>query len=103
MVAPVVTVFSTTPTTILLSWTSSGSVVNRYVIIWERDTSGECAGNDIDMAIILNGSTSYIIYGLEEHSSYTVTVTATNTAGTEISDSVSAITREAGKGQYMIR
>ena len=90
---------TTTSTTIQLSWTSAGLVVNRYVIIWKRDTSGECSGSDTDLAIISNGSTTYIIYGLEEHISYSITVTATNTAGSEVSDPVSGITKEAGKKQ----
>ena len=70
--------------------------MNRYEIIWERDISGECSENDMDMAIVFNGSNTHIIYGLEENSSYSITVTATNAAGSEVSDPVSGITKEAG-------
>ena len=95
---PLVSVDSTIATTISLSWTSAGSEVDSYEVMWERDTSGECPDEDEGSAIITDGSTSYTITGLEEDSSYTITVTATNAAGSAASDPVTGMTGEAGEG-----
>ena len=46
--------------------------------------------------IITGGSTSYTITRLEEDSNYTITVTATNAAGSAVSVPVTRMTREAG-------
>ena len=96
--APVVSVGSTAATTISLSWTSAGSVVDSYEVVWERDTSGECSDEDVGSDTITDGSTSYTITGLEEDSSYTITVNATNAAGSAVSDPVTGMTGEAGEG-----
>ena len=98
MAAPVVTVGSTTPTTISLTWTSAGSQVDSYEVMWERDTSGECPDLDDDSATISGSSTTYIISELEEDSNYIIPVTATNTAGSAVSVLVTAMTGEAGEG-----
>ena len=95
--APMVMVNSTTATTISLSWSSAGSVVDSYEVMWERDTSGECPDEDEGSATITDGSTSYTITGLEEDSSYIITVNATNDAGSAISVSVTEMTEEAGE------
>ena len=90
---PSVSVNSTTATTISLSWSvPSGSVVDSYEVMW---TSEECP-DDVDegSATITDGSTSYTIENLREGSSYTITVTATNSAGTGPSDSETAETEE---------
>ena len=65
-------------------------------MMWERDTSGECPDEDEGSATITDGSTSYTITGLEEDSSYTITVTATNAAGSAVSDPVNAKTKIIG-------
>ena len=91
-----VTVNSMSATTISLSWTSAGSVVDSYEVMWERDTSRECPDEDEGRATITDGSISYTITGLEEDSSYTITVNATNAAGSAVSDPVTGMTREAG-------
>ena len=91
-------VYSTSATTISLSWTSAGS----YEVMWERDTSGECPDEDEGSATIADGSTIYTIIGLEEDSSYTITVTETNAAGSAVSDPVTGMTGEAGEGDYYI-
>ena len=45
--------------------------------MWETDDIGGCSGgSDMNSTIITDGSTSYNIMGLEEDSSYTITVTA---------------------------
>ena len=52
-------------------------------------------------ATITDGSTRYTITGLEEASSYTITVTATNAAGNAACDPVSIVTEKVGK-QYVL-
>ena len=82
---------STTATTISLSWSvPSGSVVDSYEVMWEGDGARSST-------TITDGSTSYTITGLEEDSSYTITVTATNAAGSAPSYRVTIVTEEAGK------
>ena len=66
---------------------------------WERDTSAECPDVDEGSATITDGSTSYIITGLEEDSSYIITVAATNAAVSTVSVPVTAMTGEAGEEQ----
>ena len=53
---------------------------------------------DVGNTTITDGSTCYSITELEEHSNYTITVTASNAAGSAISDPVTRMTMEAGKG-----
>ena len=73
-------------------------MVESYEVIWQRDTSGECSDEDEGNATINDGSISYDIMGLEEDSSYTVIVTATNIAGgSAVSDAVTVMTLEAGE------
>ena len=96
--APMVELHSRAATTISLSWTSAGSEVDSYEVMWERDTSGECPDEDQNSTIVIGGSTSYTITGLEEDSSYTITVTATNTVESAVSDPVTGMTGEAGEG-----
>ena len=87
----------TTATSISLSWSvPSGSAVDSYEVMWQRDTSGECSDEDEGSTTITDGSTSYDIMGLEEDSSYTITVTATNVAGRS-TDRVTEMTLEAGE------
>ena len=96
---PSAIVSSTTATSISLAWSvPSGSVVDSYEVVWERDTSGECPDEDEGSATITDGSTSYTITGLEEDSSYTITVTATNADGSAASDPITGMTGEAGEG-----
>ena len=93
-----VMVNSTTPTTISLSWTAANGTADSYEVMWERDTSGECPDVDEGSATISGSSTSHTISGLQEDSNYTITVTATNTAGSAVSVPVTAVTWEAGEG-----
>ena len=69
------------------------------MVIWERDTSEECSDEDVGNSTVTDGSTSYSIGNLEEGSSYTITVTATNAAGSVVSDPVMGVTEEVGEGQ----
>ena len=94
---PSVSVDSTTATTISLSWTvPSGSVVDSYEVMWQRDTSGDCPDEDEGSMSITDGSTSYMITGLEEDSSYSITVEAMNSIGMATSNTATGMTQEAG-------
>ena len=94
---PSVTVDTTTATSISLYWTSAGSEVDSYGVMWQRDTSGECPDEDEDSISLTDGSTSYDIMGLEEDSSYSITVTASSAADSVVSNTVTAMTPEAGE------
>ena len=87
-----VTVDTTTATSFSLSWTSAGSNVDGYEVMW---TSNECP-SDVDESSATITETSYIIEGLREGTSYTITVSTTNSAGTLPSDTVTADTQELG-------
>ena len=71
-------------------------------MIWEKDTSGKCPDVNEGSATITGGSTSYTITGVEEDSSYTITATASNTAGSAVSVPVTAMTGKVGEGQCEI-
>ena len=89
---PVISVVSTTATSITLSGgVPSDSVADSYEVMWERDISIGCSDED-------EGSATSIgeITGLHEDSSYTITVTASNSAGSS-EDTVTAMTMEAGE------
>ena len=74
-------------------------MVTSYEVMWERDTSLKCTGfSDVGSTTITDGSTSYDITGLEEDSTYSITVTASNSAGSSVvSNTVTAMTMEAGE------
>ena len=90
---------TTTTTSITISWTSDDPMVTSYVVMWERDTSIKCTSfSDIDSTTITDGSTSYDITELEEDSTYSITVTASNSPGSSaVSNTVTAMTMEAGE------
>ena len=94
-----ISVHSTTATTITLSGgVPSDSVADIYEVMWQRDTSIGCSDEDEGNTTITDGSTSYDIMGLEEDSRYTITVTASNSAGSSaVSSTVTAMTLEAGE------
>ena len=86
---------SVTSTTIPLTWTSAGSVVNRYDVEWRYD--GECSGVRGDRARVAGTMTSYTIEILEEYIAYSITVTATNDVGSAVSEVATVRTSEAGE------
>ena len=94
---PVVMADSTTVTSISLSWTTGGSEGVSYTVVWQRDASGDCSdelqGNDT----ITDGSTNYDIVNLEEDSSYSIEVTASNAIGNETSETIPEMTLTAGE------
>ena len=90
-----VDITSVTSTTIPLTWTSAGSVVNSYVIVWRYD--GECSGVRGGRGTVAGDMTSYTIEGLEEYITYSITVTATNDVGSAVSQVATVRTSEAGE------
>ena len=98
---PRIDMTSTNATSISISGSvPSGSMVTSYEVMWQRVTSGECPDEDEGNTIITGGSTSYLreIIGLEEDSSYTISVTAVNVVGSSVvSETVTAMTEEAGE------
>ena len=92
-----VMVDSTTLSTISLSWTASSGVVDSYDVMWERDISEKCPVVDEGSASITGGSTSFTITRLWGGSSYTITVTATNAAGSAVSSLVTVMLAKAGE------
>ena len=93
---PQVTKGTTTSTSIALSWTSAGSEVDSYEVMW---TSDVCT-DDVDEGSATITETSYIIEDLREGTSYTITVSVTNSAGASPSDSVTGETEELGICNY---
>ena len=95
-----VSVYSDTTTSITISLNVvTGSVVTRYEVMWQTDDVRGCSGDsDMDSATITDGSTSYNITELEEDSTYSITVIASNAAGSSaVSNTVTAMTMEAGE------
>ena len=96
-----ITVDSMATTTITISGgVPSGSVADSYEVEWRTNDIGGCSGgSDSGSVTITDGSiTSYDITGLEEDSIYSITVTASNSAGSSgFSSAVTAITMEAGE------
>lgn len=80
---------------ISLSWSVSiDSVVTSYEVIW---ISGDCPG-DVDEGNSTTTATSYTIDDLRAGRRYNISVSATNSAGTSSSDTVTAETTEQGTG-----
>ena len=87
-----ISVDSTTATSITLSGgVPCGSVADSYEVMWERDTSIGCSDEDEGSATSIGEITD-----LQEDSVYTITVTASNSAGSS-EDTVTAMTLEAGE------
>ena len=95
---PIINATSITATSISLSWSVPyGTVVTSSKVMWQRDTSGECPDEDEHSTTTTDNSTSYDVIGLEEDSSYSINVTVTNIAGSTVSNTITAITLEAGE------
>ena len=65
---------------------------------WQRVTTGDCDDEDEGSATLVGGSmTSYTVTGVQEDSNYTITVTASNSIGDEVSESITGETMTAGE------
>ena len=94
-----IVILDATTVAIPISWKSAGTENVSYEVMWETDDIGGCSGgSDMNSTTVTDGSTSYIIMGLEENTIYTITVTAFNSVGSSaVSNTVTAITRKAGE------
>ena len=106
-----VTVYPTVPSAAVFSGTSpsstaititgsvsSGTVVTRFEVRWQRDTSVGCSYENEGTIFVDGPFSSYQISGLEPGNRYTITVTVSNTAGTApASNSVTETTLETGR------
>ena len=98
-----VSVSTVTSSNITVQWGTVDCIhrngdITGYEVLWQRDISGECSDEDEGSVTITGDSTNYDIMGLEEDSSYSISVTASNAAGSsEVSSTVTAMTLEAGE------
>ena len=101
--APILVAGTVTATSISLSWTSSGSEDVSYEVMWQTDDIGGCSGgSDTNRVTITNDSTNYDMMGLEEDSSYTITVIASNPAGSSaLSNTIAIMTLQAGESSRL--
>ena len=94
---PVVAAKLITSTTIQLSWSSSGSMLNSYEVMWQKTASRKCHEKDTDNGSTTVFSTSYNVTGLDEDSRYIFTVKAIDATGSNaLSIPITAVTMEAG-------
>ena len=93
---PSITTINLSSTSISLSWSvPSGSVVTSYEVMW---TSGECPGGVLSGSTTISGSSvSHTITGLRGDTTYTIIVTAYNSAGNNSIKSLTRDTREHGE------
>ena len=92
-----------TATTITISWTSAGSEDVSYVVMWETDDVGGCSGfSDMDSTTITDGSTSYNITELEEDSTYSITVIASNIVNSVNSEAINGMTQETSESIFIV-
>ena len=91
-----VTLDTVGPFTATISWAGSGSVVDSYEVNWQRDISRECGDEHEDSTTINGSDTHSEITNLFGNSVYSVTVTASNSAGTAASTALLISTSEAG-------
>ena len=93
----------TTTTTITISWTSAGSEGVSYEVMWQTDNVGGCSGgSDTGNANIIDDSTSYDIIGLEEDSTYSITVIASNIVNSVNSEAINGITLETSESIFIV-
>ena len=102
---PSATVGTITATSISLFWSvPSGSVVTSYEVMWQRDTSVGCSDVDEGSGTINTDhiTTGYAISGLEEDSLYRINVTAVNSIASVVSETITAMTEEAGEREPLL-
>ena len=83
-----------TATSLPVSWTSAGSVVTSYEVMW---TSGDCPDVDGGSDTVTGGTTSYTIEGLEAYITYSIAVNASYAVGSAVSEPATGRTSEASE------
>ena len=99
---PSVAVFSgTSPSFTAINITGSvpnGTIMTGFEVRCQRDTSVGCSDENEGTIFVDGPFSSYQISGLEPGNRYTITVTVSNTAGTDpASNSVTGTTLETGE------
>ena len=93
---PTLVTHFTTATIIFIYWTvTNGSDMDSYEVKWQRALS-ECSDVDEGSVSITAGFTNLTLTGRQEDSSYSITITATNAAGSAVSNTVTVVTKKAG-------
>ena len=92
---PSITTVNPSTSSIFLSWSVPSGSVTSYIVIW---TSEECPGGVLGGNDTISGSSlSHTITRLRGGTTYTITVTASNPAGTNTSTSMTRETEEYGE------
>ena len=92
-----VSVDSTAATSITLRWSVSiDSLVDRHVVMWEKSNSAA----SVTVTITDPSATTYTLMGLESEATYSISVTASNAAGSTTSTPILVSTR---KGMFQYR
>ena len=96
---PSVSVGSTAATSISISWSvpASDSVVDSYVVMWQKATS---EASTIVTVTITDASTSYTLRGLSNDTLYSITVMANNAAGSTTSVPILVSTSVEGQKDF---
>ena len=90
---PVIVSNKTTETTISISWSvPTGSVVEQYEVEW---SSHQCPDGQVET--IARNSSDFTVSNLWPETSYTISVTAINSAGRSTSDNQTLQTLAMGK------
>lgn len=97
LVAPVLTVNSTSSTSISLSWTQDGSSVDTYTSSYVYSIRECSTGYQLESSVrIYAGDVrGFVLTGLDEYSNYTITL-ITVRGGEQIDSSISATTNQTG-------
>ena len=73
------------------------------MVIWQTDDVGGCSGgSDTGSNNINDGSTSYEITGLEEDSTYSITVIASNIVNSVNSEAINGMTQETSESIFIV-
>ena len=71
--------------------------------MWETDDVGGCSGDsDMDSTTITDGSTSYDITELEEDTTYSITVIASNIVNSVNSEVINGMTLETSESIFIV-
>lgn len=85
---------------ISLTWSyPSGSEVTSILVEW---SSNQCSGDGLDgNTLITDGSTNYDILNLRSDTSYTLSLTARNSAGSSPTEQMTVYLEETGKYTHL--
>ena len=97
-VTPIVSPGAATPTSVVISWNQQAKA-DSYEISFERDQQlGDCPAYEHSGRVpaLVGTTTTFTLTGLQEFSTYFITVTAVNVAGRSENATVNVTTATAG-------